>query len=104
MREWVVINLIKAQLERGHRIMEILKQPQYKPFTVAKQVVSFFSLINGYLDSIELKDVKKFEAELLEELSNTTTIMDEIEEKKALDKDLEKKLREAIEKFKKDFN
>ena len=94
----------KAQLERGHRIMEILKQPQYKPFTVAKQVVSFFSLINGYLDSIELKDVKKFEAELLEELSNTTTIMDEIEEKKALDKDLEKKLREAIEKFKKDFN
>lgn len=44
----------KAQLERGHRIMEVLKQSQYKPYAVEEQVVSFFALINGYLDSIEL--------------------------------------------------
>ncbi|WP_410208968.1 F0F1 ATP synthase subunit alpha [Fusobacterium sp.] len=94
----------KAQLERGHRIMEVLKQEQYKPFTVAQQVVSFFTLVRGYLDSIELKDVRRFEAELITELTNTTDIMTEIEEKKALDKDLEKKLADAIEAFKKNFN
>mgnify|MGYP000252467456 FL=1 len=43
----------KAQLERGNRIMEVLKQPQYKPFPVEEQVVAFFAVINGYLDSIE---------------------------------------------------
>ena len=94
----------KAQLERGHRIMEVLKQEQYKPFTVAQQVVSFFTLVRGYLDSIELKDVRRFESELITELTNTTDIMTEIEEKKALDKDLEKKLADAIEAFKKNFN
>lgn len=94
----------KAQLERGHRIMEVLKQAQYKPFPVAEQVVSFFALINGYLDSIEVKDVRRFEADLITELKNTTTLLDEISEKKALDKDLEKKLGDAIDAFKKNFN
>ena len=77
----------KAQLERGHRIMEVLKQSQYKPYAVEEQVVSFFALINGYLDSIELDKVRRFEAELITELKNTTNILDEIREKKALDKD-----------------
>lgn len=94
----------KAQLERGHRIMEVLKQAQYKPFPVAEQVVSFFALINGYLDSIEVKDVRRFEADLITELKNTTTLLDEISEKKALDKDIEKKLGDAIDAFKKNFN
>lgn len=49
----------KAQLERGHRIMEVLKQSQYKPYAVEEQVVSFFALINGYLDSIELDKVRR---------------------------------------------
>ena len=57
----------KAQLERGHRIMEVLKQSQYKPYAVEEQVVSFFALINGYLDSIELDKVRRFEAELITE-------------------------------------
>ena len=94
----------KAQLERGHRIMEVLKQAQYKPFPVEEQVVSFFTLVNGYLDSVELKDVRRFEAELITELRNTTDILKEIADKKALDKDLEKKLADAIEAFKKNFN
>lgn len=94
----------KAQLERGHRIMEVLKQSQYKPYAVKEQVVSFFALINGYLDSIELDKVRRFEAELITELKNTTNILDEIREKKALDKDIEAKLGDAINAFKKNFN
>lgn len=94
----------KAQLERGHRIMEVLKQSQYKPYAVEEQVVSFFALINGYLDSIELDKVRRFEAELISELKNTTNILDEIREKKALDKDIEAKLGDAINAFKKNFN
>lgn len=94
----------KAQLERGHRIMEVLKQSQYKPYAVEEQVVSFFALINGYLNSIELDKVRRFEAELITELKNTTNILDEIREKKALDKDIEAKLGDAINAFKKNFN
>ena len=94
----------KAQLERGHRIMEVLKQSQYKPYAVEEQVVSFFALINGYLDSVELDKVRRFEAELITELKNTTNILDEIREKKALDKDIEAKLGDAINAFKKNFN
>lgn len=94
----------KAQLERGHRIMEILKQPQYSPFPVEEQVVSFFTVINGYLDDIAIDNVKRFEAELLKEMRNSTDILTEIKTKKALDKDLEAKLRDAIVAFKKNFN
>ena len=94
----------KAQLERGHRIMEVLKQSQYKPYAVEEQVISFFALINGYLDSVELDKVRRFEAELITELKNTTNILDEIREKKALDKEIEAKLGDAINAFKKNFN
>ena len=94
----------KAQLERGHRIMAVLKQPQNRPYAVEKQVISFFAVTNGFLDSIPVDEVSRFENELLKELENTTTILDEIREKKALDKELEAKIREAIEAFKKNFN
>lgn len=94
----------KAQLERGHRIMEVLKQPQYNPYPVEEQVVSFFTVINGFLDDIAIADVRRFEKDLLTQLRNTTTILDEIAEKKSLDKELEAKMREAIIAFKKNFN
>ena len=94
----------KAQLERGHRIMEILKQPQYNPFTVEKQVVSFYTVINGHLDDIEVSKVRRFEKELLEYLKANTDILIQIADKKALDKDLEASLKESIANFKKSFN
>jgi len=94
----------KAQLERGHRIMEVLKQPQYSPYPVEEQVVSFYTVINGFLDDIAIADVRRFEKELITEMRNTTTILDEIVEKKSLDKDLEAKMVEAIVAFKKNFN
>ena len=94
----------KAQLERGHRIMAVLKQPQNRPYAVERQVISFFAVTNGFLDSIPVDEVSRFENELLKELENTTTILDEIREKKALDKELEAKIREATEAFIKNFN
>ncbi|MGL5278140.1 MAG: F0F1 ATP synthase subunit alpha [Cetobacterium sp.] len=94
----------KAQLERGHRIMEVLKQPQYSPYPVEEQVVSFYTVINGFLDDIAIADVRRFERELITEMRNTTTILDDIVEKKSLDKDLEAKIVEAVVAFKKNFN
>ena len=94
----------KAQLERGHRIMEILKQPQYHPFAVERQVVSFYTVINGQLDDIEVSKVRRFEKELLDYLKANTNILTEIADKKALDKDLEDRLKESISSFKKSFN
>ena len=93
----------KAQLERGHRIMAMLKQPQGKPYAVEEQVVSFYSVINGFFDSVEVSKVIDFEVDLIKELRNTTTILDEIKEKKILDKELEKKLSDAIINFKKEY-
>lgn len=84
--------------------MEVLKQPQYNPYPVEEQVVAFFAVINGYLDSIAVDDVKRFETELLTELRNTTDILKEIKEQKALSKELEAKLGDAINSFKKNFN
>src|SRR3712207_6571252 len=56
----------KAQLERGQRLVELLKQPQYRPYPVERQVVSVWAGTNGYLDSIPVEDVRRFEAELLD--------------------------------------
>ena len=90
----------KAQLERGHRIMEILKQAQYNPYSVEEQVVSFFMVTKGLLDDIPVEEVGNFEKQVLTELKTNTEILKEILEKKALDKDLEGKLEAAIKKFK----
>lgn len=94
----------KAQLERGHRIMEVLKQAQYSPYPVEEEVVSFYTVINGHLDSVPLEKVREFEKELITDMRNNTNILSEIREKKALDKELESKIVEAINSFKKNFN
>lgn len=93
----------KAQLDRGNRIMEILKQAQYHPYPVEEQVVSFFGVTNGYLDSIPVEKVKVFEEELLGKLRASSNILDNIREEKALSKDLEAELRAFIESLKKTF-
>lgn len=93
----------KAQLDRGNRIMEILKQAQYHPYPVEEQVVSFYLVTNGYLDSIAIEKVKVFEQDLLERLRAGSTILDRIREEKALSKELENELRSFVESFKKTF-
>ena len=69
----------KAQLERGYRLVELLKQPLNSPMPVEEQVVSIFAGTNGYLDDLPVGDVRKFEAELLEFLrSRHSGLLDEI--------------------------
>jgi len=93
-------------LERGRRLTEILKQPQYSPLTVAEQVVVIFAGVNGYLDEIEIKDITKFETELLNKLNaEGSNLVNQINKELSLSKDLEKKIGEFItnvsQKFKK---
>ena len=90
----------KAQLERGHRIMEILKQAQYNPYPVEEQVVSFFMVTKGLLDDVAVDEIGSFEKQVLTELRTNTDILKQILDKKALDKELEAKLEAAIKEFK----
>lgn len=94
----------QQRLNRGMRLVELLKQPQYQPMTVAEQVVSLFAGTRGLMDDLPVSSVSKFENELLEFMRNQRPqILEEIKTKQALDADLEAKLREAIEAVKKTF-
>ncbi|MGF6907775.1 F0F1 ATP synthase subunit alpha [Fusobacterium sp. PH5-44] len=95
----------KAQLDRGNRIMEVLKQDQYKPFTVEDQVISFYCVTKGFLDSVSLEKVKDFEIGLLEYLKREeSTILKEIRDKKTISPEIEDKLKEVIKDYKKNFS
>jgi len=94
----------RAQLERGRRLMELLKQPPHKPIPVEKQVVIFFAAVNGYLDDIPVEAVNKFEWELYAFMdAKYPDILREILEKKELDEELTQKLHKAIQEFKATF-
>ena len=93
-----------AQLTRGQRMVEILKQGQYVPMRVEEQVVIIFAASKGVLDDIELPLIRKFEVELMESLKATNdTILKEIFEKGSISDELNKKLLEAMINFKKGF-
>ncbi|MFE7861452.1 F0F1 ATP synthase subunit alpha, partial [Streptomyces sp. NPDC057403] len=70
----------RRQLERGARLTELLKQPQYSPYPVEEQVVSIWAGTNGKLDKIEVEDVLRFERELLDYLRRNTTVLDTLRE------------------------
>lgn len=93
----------RDQLNRGAKIMEVLKQPQYDPYPVEEQVVSFFAVTGGYLDAVEKENVTTFEKELLKSMRNNTDILVRIKEKKALDDGLKKELADFIKNFKDNF-
>lgn len=95
----------KAQLDRGARIMEVLKQAQYNPNPVEEQVVTFYSVTNGYIDSVAIEDVKRFEKEMLEYFrTSKNDVLKEILDKKQIDDSLKEKLNDAINGFKEMFN
>ncbi|CAG7604027.1 F0F1 ATP synthase subunit alpha [Candidatus Vallotia tarda] len=92
----------RKQLERGRRITELLKQPQYQPMRVHELAVALFSVNNGYLDDLEVKNVLLFEKSLNEFIKlNHTAVIKRIEEKKDLTKDDESALHAVIKDFKK---
>ena len=94
----------KAQLDRGQRMMEILKQPQYVPMAVEEQVMVIYSGINGYLDDVAIEDVTKFEQDLLKFMkSNYAEVAKTIREKKTIDAETEAALKKAIKEFKDTF-
>ncbi|MDF2824550.1 MAG: synthase subcomplex alpha subunit, partial [Mycobacterium sp.] len=95
----------KAQLDRGARLVELLKQPQYSPLSVEEQVVAIFLGTKGHLDSVPVEDVQRFEADLLEHVkASHDGILSEIRESKKLSEDTENKLVEVINDFKKGFS
>ncbi|HWC83298.1 MAG TPA: F0F1 ATP synthase subunit alpha [Pseudonocardiaceae bacterium] len=93
----------KAQLDRGARLVELLKQPQYNPYPVEEQVVSIFLGTEGHLDSVPLGDVRRFETEFLEHLRGASGILDEIRDTKELSDDVSERLVTAINDFKRGF-
>ena len=94
----------RAQLDRGARLVELLKQPQYDPFPVENQVVSIWAGGNGYLDDVPIEDVSRFESEFLEYLRRQHAgILQTIRETLDLSEDTITALKDAIEEFRKVF-
>ena len=93
-----------AQLTRGERMVEILKQNQYVPMNVEKQVAIIFAASKGHLDDLEINKVASFEADLFEYLdANSKNLLDEIVKKEKITDELEEKLESAIVNFKTGF-
>ncbi|CAG0952238.1 F-type H+-transporting ATPase subunit alpha [Phycisphaerales bacterium] len=91
----------QRQLDRGAAMVELLKQPQYQPFHVVDQVISIYAGTKGFLDDVDNADVRDFENKLLEYFKGVAKpIWDEINAKRALDTELEKKLENALKAFK----
>jgi F-type H+-transporting ATPase subunit alpha len=94
----------RAQLDRGARLVELLKQPQYDPFPVEEQVVSIWAGSNGYLDDVPLEDIARFEHDFLDNLRRSHEgILASIRESKDLSEDTITALKDAVEEFRKSF-
>jgi F-type H+-transporting ATPase subunit alpha len=95
----------QAQLARGQRLTEILKQPQYQPMDVEKQVIVIWAATNGFVDDIPLDQVRRFESELLRFIETSHPgILGGIREKKTLTDDIKAQLELALRDFKDRFS
>jgi F-type H+-transporting ATPase subunit alpha len=91
----------QRELARGARTVEVLKQPQYSPVPVERQVAIIFAATNGFLDDVEVKSIRKWEADFLSYLeAQHPAVLQGIRTKKALDEDLTGKIKAAITAFK----
>ena len=91
-------------LARGSRLTELLKQPQYSPLAVEEQVVAIFAGVRGYLDSIEVRDIGRFEQGLLEEFHNNhSDILTTIRTEGELSDETDKKIAEIMDQYAKTF-
>lgn len=95
----------RKQLERGQKMVEVLKQPPYSPLAVENQVLIIFAGSKGYLDDVATTSVTKFEAELYPYVeAKYPEIFEQIRTKKALDKEIEENLHKALKDFKATFS
>ncbi len=93
-----------SQIERGKRMVELLKQDQFVPMTMVDQVMVLFAATQGFIDDIPVESVKKFEQEFLRYMNDRKAdVKKELGEKKAIDDTLKPKLTQAVEEFKKGF-
>ena len=93
-----------AQLNRGQRMVELLKQDQYSPLPVEQQILVIFTGTNGYVDDVPVASVKKYEQEFLRFVtSKYQSVLSEIATKKQIDEDLKVRTKAIIEEFKKTF-
>ena len=94
----------QEQLTRGARLVEVLKQPQYEPLAVERQVAIIYAGTNGYLDPIPVSEVRNFETELYLFIETRyPQVFKDIRDKKQLDDPLKAALKAAVEEFTKDF-
>ena len=93
----------RAQLTRGARLMELLKQPQYSPFPVEDQVASIWAGTKGKLDDVPVEDIRRFETELLDHLRRNTDVLATIASTGKLGDDLEQQLASAVDDFRANF-
>ncbi len=94
----------QMQLARGQRLVEILKQPQYKPIPFEKQVLVIFAANNGYVDDYPVNVLLRYEAELYAFFDGRkASILSDLRDKKAIDDDLKAKIIAALDEFKKEF-
>ena len=95
----------KQKLERGARLVELLKQPQYQPIPTQEQVVSMYAATRGFMDDVPVASVQAFERDFLDFIRGAKSdILDDIVARKVLDADLEARLKDAILEFKKGYN
>ena len=93
----------KAQLTRGSRLTELLRQPQYTPYAVEEQVVSIWAGTSGHLDDIEISDVLRFEEGFIEYLRHKTSVLTDIASSGKLEDDTVAALKTAVADFKQGF-
>src|SRR5215211_967683 len=94
----------QAQLARGQRLTEILKQPQYQPVDVEKQVLVIWAATNGYVDDVAVEDVRRFETDLLKFVENSHPgLLAAIADKKTLTDEIKAGLKQVLEDFKDDW-
>ena len=91
----------QAQLARGQRLTEILKQPQYQPMDVEKQVLVIWAATNGYTDDVAVSDIRRFETSLLKFVENSRPgLLSDIREQKSLSDDIKAGLKQLLDDFK----
>ncbi len=94
----------QKQLDRGYRMVELLKQPQYQPLNVVEQIISIYAGTKGFLDNVPVEKVQEWEHDMLAFMnSNKKSLIDAILEKKAIDDDLEGQLRDGLDEFNKQY-
>ena len=95
----------QAKLNRGARLVELLKQPQYEPMEFCDQISSMYAATRGFMDDVEVERIREFESGLLDFLrSSKSDILADLKERAVIDDDIEGRLKAAINEFKKSFS